>query len=247
MLWIVRTAVAGLALGLPFAPASASVIPQARDSDPRVSPSLSETVPFSGEIKLAFDAAVNKTRVRFSSSLASGNVLVRVFLGAPAVHTLIAEYEFGGRAPGYRPALVRVSLISDEYKQTSSPDFPLLGVDPILAVSLGDTVARYHLGIAQMVEEWLAPARTSSVSPPPRGDDAIRYYEQLLPREIHIERTATAFIPICDFLALVSARNVHGTVAGLDFDLNDGVVSGLRQFAAKMTPEAAAQDRTNCR
>jgi hypothetical protein len=247
MLWIVRTAVAGLALALPFAPAPASVIPQARDSDPRVRPLLSEAVPFSGEIELAFDTAVNKTRVRFSTSLASGNVLVRVFLGAPAVHTLIADYEFGGRAPVYRPALVRVSLISDEYKRASSQDFPLWGVDPILAVSLGDTVARYPLGIAQMVEEWLPPATTSSVSPPPRGDDAIRYYQQQLPREIHIERTATAWIPICDFLGLVSARNVHGTVAGLEFDLNDGVVSGLRQFAAKMTVAAAARDRINCR
>ncbi len=246
MLWIVRTAVAGLALGLPFAPASASVIPQARDIDPRVRPLVSETVPFSGEIELAFDTAVNKTRVRFSTSLASGNALVRVFLAAPPVHTLIADYEFGGRAPLYRPTLVRVSLLSDEYKQASSQDFRLRGVEPILVVSLGDTVARYPLGIAQMVEEWSAPATTSSVSRPPQGDEAFRYYQQQLPREIHIERTATAFIPICDFLALVSARNVHGTVAGLDFDLNDGVVSGLRQFAAKMNPDPAG-DRTNCR
>lgn len=244
MLWIVRTGVAGLTLALPFASASASVFPQA--SDARVSPPAAETGPFSGEIKLAFDTALNRTRVRFRTSLASGNVLVRVFLGAPPVHTLIADYEFGGRAPLYRPTLVRVSLLSDEYKQASSQDFPLRGVEPILVVSLGDTVARYPLGIAQMVEEWSAPVTASSVSRPPRGAESVRYYQQES-RQIHIERTATALIPICDFLALVSARNVHGTVAGLDFDLNDGVVSGLRQFVAKMNPDTADRDRVNCR
>lgn len=246
MLWIVRTGFAGLAVALPFASASASVVPQVKDSEKRVWPSVSEAGPFSGEIEYSFDTALNKTRARFKISLASRNILLRVFSGPPAVHTLVAVYEFRGRAPADHPDSVRLSLMSDEYKQAATQYFPLFGVEPILVMSIGDTVVRYPLGIAQRVEEWEIPNIPSSVSRPSRSDEPTRYFPQL-PREIHIERTATASIPICDFLALIYARDVHGTVAGLDFDLNDGVVSGLRAFAAQMSPNAAARDGINCR
>ena len=245
MIWIVRTAVAGLALALPFASASASVVPQAKDSEKRVWPSVSEAGPFSGEIEYSFDTALNKTRARFKTSLASGNILVRILSGPPTVHTLVAVYEFRGRVPADRPDSVRLSLMSDEYRQSATQYFPVLGVEPILVVSIGDTVIRYPLGIAQRVDEWEVPNIPSSVSPPSRGREPTRNLPHL-PREIHIERTATALIPICDFLALVYARNVRGTVAGLDFDLNDGVVSRLRAFAAQMNPNTAARDGIKC-
>jgi hypothetical protein len=246
MFWIARTGFAGLAVALPFASVSAFVVPQANDSEKRVWPSVSEAGPFSGEIEYSFDTALNKTRARFKASLASGNILVRVLLGPPAVHTLVAVYEFGGRAPAAHPDHVRLSLMSDEYKQASEQYSPLLGVEPTLVVSIGDTVVRYPLGIAQRVEEWEVPNIPPSVSPLSRGREPTENPPHL-PREIHIERTATALIPICDFLALVYTRNVRGTVAGLDFDLNDGVVSGLRAFAAQMNPSTAARDGINCR
>lgn len=245
MHWIIRTGLPGLAVALPFASASASVVPQAKDSEKRVWPSVSEAGSFSGEIEYSFDSALNKTRARFKTSLASGNILVRILSGPPAVHTLVAAYEFRGRAPANHPDYVRLSLMSDEYKQAAEQYFPLLGVEPTLVVSIGDTVVRYPLGIAQRVEEWEVPNIPSSVSPPPRGRELTRNLPHL-PREIHIERTATALIPICDFLALVYTRNVRGTVAGLDFDLNDGVVSGLRAFAAQMNPNTAARDGIKC-
>ncbi|GAC1418553.1 MAG: hypothetical protein NVSMB53_17530 [Gemmatimonadaceae bacterium] len=165
MFWIVRTGFAGLAVALPFASVSAFVVPQANDSEKRVWPSISEAGPLSGEIEYSFDTALNKTRARFKTSLASGNILVRVLSGPPTVHTLVAVYEFRGRAPAAHPDHVRLSLMSDEYKQASEQYFPLLGVEPTLVVSIGDTVVRYPLGISQRVEEWEVPNIPSSVSP----------------------------------------------------------------------------------
>ena len=253
MLWIVRTGFAGLAVALPFASAFASVVPQVKASEKRVWPSVSEDSPFSGEIEYSFDTALNKTSARFKTSLASRNILVRVLFGPPAVHTLVAVYEFRGRVPTDRPDSVRLSLMSDEYRQSAteyrqsathySPSF---GVEPILVVSIGDTVIRYPLRIAQRVDEWEAANIPSSGSHPSRGREPTINLPHL-PREIHIERTGTALIPICDFLALVYARNVRGTVAGLDFELNDGVVSGLRAFAAQTNLNTAARDGVNCR
>ncbi|MGH9418848.1 MAG: hypothetical protein ACRD3J_02645, partial [Thermoanaerobaculia bacterium] len=62
----------------------------------------------------------------------------------------------------------------------------------------------------------------------------------------HIERTALASIPICDFIALVGAREVRGTVAGLDFELGAQVLTGLRQFAAEMIPRLTATSGAAC-
>jgi hypothetical protein len=246
MFRITRTGLAGLALALPFASASASVVPQATNSEIRVSPSISDAGPFSGEIEYGFDTALNRTQARFKASLGSGNVLFRVFVAAPPVHTLIAAYEFRGRVPADYPDTVRLTLISDEYTQASD-HFLLRGATPILVASLGDTVISYPLGIAQRVEEWVVPNTPSVVTRSSGDNGSARYLPQQLPHVIHIERTATASIPICDFLALVNTRNVRGTVAGLEFDLNDGVVSGLRRFAAQMNHGAGVSGDINCR
>jgi hypothetical protein len=55
------------------------------------------------------------------------------------------------------------------------------------------------------------------------------------PIEAHIERTATARIPVCEFLRMITVPSVQGTVAGLDFELDGRAVSGLRQFAEKLS------------
>jgi hypothetical protein len=244
MLFIIRIGLSGLVLALSVRTASA--LPQGTGSERRVWPPVSESGAFSGEIEYTFDTALNKTRARFETSLASRNVLLRVLVGEPTVHTLIAVYDFRGRILPNHPDSVRVSLISDEVRQAALGYFPSLGAEPILLVSIGDTVVRYPLGIAQRAEELIAPDLASPISRSSRGDEPTRYFQRPT-HEVHIERTATAWIPICDFLALVYARNVHGTVAGLDFDLNESVISGLRQFAAEMNPSAAVRDGVSCR
>lgn len=231
MFSIMRTGIAGLAFAVPFA-SSASVVPQGSNSETRIWPSVSDGGRFTGETAYVFDTALNKTSARFRASLSRGNIFFRVLAGAPPVHTLIAVYEFAGRTPRRLPEAIRVSLMSNEFAESTSGYRPSAEPEPVLAITVGDRIARYPLGIAQRIEEWTSGA-ASQVPQLRRGADPHANSPQT-PTQLHIERTATAWIPICDFLILVSGRNVHGTVAGQEFDLNEDVVSGLRQFAARM-------------
>jgi len=197
----------------------------------------------SGEIAYTFDGDLNRTNARFKTSLESGNILSRIFSRSP-VHTLIAVYDFGGRTHLNPPDAVRLTLISGEFRQ-GVPDRFSPGAPPILVLVVGDRELRYPLGIAQRTEVWSAP---DGVQPAVRdrgtGDPNINV--NAIRSQVHVERTATAMIPICEFLALVNATNVHGTVAGEDFDLSKGVVSGLREFADEMAPGVSAQAVGNC-
>ncbi len=232
MFWNIRTGIAGLALAVPLT-LSASVVPQESNSETRIRPSVSDAARFTGEMDYVFDTALNKTSARFKTSLARGNAFFRVLAGPPPVHTLIADYEFAGRTPPHPPDAIRVSLMSSEFVQSPSEYRPSRGPEPVLVVTVGDRVGRYALGIAQKIEEIRVAEAVSQVAQLRRGTDP-RVNSPQSPSELHIERTATARIPICDFLALVHGGSVHGTVAGLEFDLNDDVVAGLRQFAAEM-------------
>ena len=210
----------------------------------------------SGEIEYAFDTSLNKTSARFKTALASGNFFSRLFSVSHDVHTLIAVYEFGGRARVDPPDAVRLSLISDEFRQAPVGDRPSLGSVPILVITIGDTVLRFPLGIAQRTELSSVPdvvshlARASwddraGINVNARNRESGDRHQPMT--QLHIERTATAWIPLCDFIALVNGKDVHGTVAGLDFDISEDVLSGLRQFAAEMTPSAAVRTSNGCR
>jgi hypothetical protein len=243
MVFTIRICLYGLVLGLSVRTASA--IPQANASERRVLSPASRSDAFSGAIEYSFDTALNRTSARLETTLGSRHALTRVLFGPPTVHTLIAAYDFRGRVLPNHPDSVRLTLMSDEFEQTSSDYVPHFRVVPILAVSVGDTVFRYPLAIAQMTEELPAPNLASHASVQTLRDAPIGYSQQFI-HEIHIARTATASIPICDFLTLLSARNVQGKAAGLDFDLDETVVSGLRAFAAKMNPDTV-RDGIHCR
>lgn len=228
-------------LALSVAPAQGS--PQATVDERRVATATGSN-PFSGEIDYAFDTALNKTSARFQTSLAPKSFFARVF-SARDVDSLIAVYEFGGRAHRDPPDAVRLSLVSNEFRRGSRDDISPPGVAPILTITYGDVIVHFPLGIAQRIEELPAPDVASHVVHASR-DAYPGVGVNALTSQVHIQRTATARIPICDFMALVNQKSVHGTVAGLRFDLNEGVISGLREFAAQMAPTAADQTRISC-
>jgi len=242
MVFTIRICLSGLVLALCVRTASA--IPQLGSSERRVLPQVSQPDAFSGAIEYSFDTALNRTSARLETPLGSRNVLTRVLFGPPTVHTLIAAYDFRGRVLPHHPDSVRLTLMSDEFEQESSDYVPHFRVVPILTVPVGDTVFRYPLAIAQMTEDL--PANLPSRVPLQTSRDAPIGYSQQIGHEIHIARTATASIPICDFLTFLSAGKVQGTAAGLDFDLDEPVVAGLRAFAAKMNP-AAVREEIHCR
>ena len=235
-----RIGSAGVMLALFVATAQGST--QSNASEQKVA--SAESNGSSGEIAYTFDSDLNRTNARFKTSLESGSILSRIFSRSP-VHTLIAVYDFGGRTHLNPPDAVRLTLISDEFRQ-GVPDRFSPGPLPILILIVADRELRYPLGIAQRTEVWSAPdgvqpaVRDHGTGDPHVNVNAIR-------SQAHVERTATAMIPICEFLALVNATNVHGTVAGVDFDLSKGILSGLRVFAAQMAPGVSAQVDLHCR
>jgi hypothetical protein len=233
-----RIGSAGLMLALFVATAQGST--QSNAGEQKVA--SAESNGSSGEFAYTFDSDLNRTNARFKASLESGSILSRIFSQSP-VHTLMAVYDFGGRTHLSPPDAVRLTLISDEFRQGVPDRSP--GPPPILILFVGDSELRYPLGIAQRTEVWSAPdgaepaVRDHVIANPSIFVNAIRSH-------VHVERTATAMIPICEFLALANATNVHGTVAGVDFELSKGVVSGLRTFAAEMAPGVSAQTVGNC-
>jgi hypothetical protein len=237
-----RIGIAALALSLPVRTARGSQ--QERINESRVLvPAVGESA-FAGEIEYAFDTALNKTRARFRAPLGSRSLLSRIFVGSP-VHTIVAAYEFGGRTAVDRPDSIRLSLMSDEYMDASPGYRPTLGAQPILLITFGDSVALFPLGIAQRTEVWSAPEPFPRVNnSSPGSDTRANSYRGVA--QVHIERTATAWLRTCELLALTSQKDVHGTVAGLDFELSEEVIAGLRQFAAGLAPSAVGRIGVSC-
>jgi hypothetical protein len=237
-----RIGIAALALSLPLSAARGSQ--QERINESRVLVPAAGQSAFAGEIEYAFDTALNKTRARFRAPLASRRLISRIFARSP-VHTLVASYEFVGRTSVDRPDSIRVSLMSDEYMEAPSAYRPTLGPQPILLIAIGDSVAQFPLGIAQRTEVWSAAEtffRVNNLSP--GASAGINTYRPT--SQMHIERTATTWIHACELLALISQKDVHGTVAGLDFELSEEVIAGLRQFAAGLASRDVPNTTTGC-
>ncbi len=199
----------------------------------------------SGEIEYAFDTALNKTQARLETSLASRNILSRMFSGSP-VHTLASIYEFGGHAATITPDSIRLSLSSAEYTQASPGYRPSPAAEPVLIITSEDSVVRFPLDIAQRTEVWSAPDFVSGTTRLPSGENLVTNSHESA-SQIYTRRTATVRLSTCDFLALINGKNVRGTVAGLDFDLSEEVISRLRQFATEMAPSAAPRGGFGCR
>lgn len=219
---------------------------QDKISESRVPVPASAERGFAGEIGYAFDTALNMTSARFKTSLASRSILSRIFRGSPPVHTLTAAYEFAGRGAGNAPDSIRISLMSDEF----SVSFPGNGLpplpEPVLTVILGDSVARLPLGISQKTQLWWPhDSLLRAVRSPEAGSFGMNFNAPA--PQMYIQRTATVRLSTCAFLALLSGKNVHGTVAGLDFELNEEVLAGLRVFAAEMGSSTAAPASVSCR
>jgi hypothetical protein len=233
-----------LMLALPVSSAVGSV--QDKLSESRVPVPTSAERGFAGEIGYAFDTALNITTARFKTSLAPRGIFSRIFRGSPTVHTLTADYEFAGRGAGNTPDSIRISLISDEFSESPSgnglPQMP----EPVLTITLGDSVARFPLGISQKTEVWWPHDTVLRAARSYQGVNAGVNVTTLAP-QMHITRNATARVSTCAFLSLLARKDVHGTAAGLDFDLNEDVIAGLREFAAGMAADTAALPGVSCR
>jgi hypothetical protein len=204
----------------------------------------SSTASLRGEIDYSFDSTLNKTRALYRTSLESGNLIKRLFT-SPEVHTLAVAYEFEGRTNPAAPDGVRVTLLSDLYYAGPLDDGRPTLRSPLLVIRIGETVLRYPVEIAQMTEGWSDTASERYQLIHVEG----RYPHANInptPNQLHVQRRATARIPICEFLILANGRDVRGTVAGLAFDVSDEVLGGLRRFAAEMAPLTSGPSQPGC-
>lgn len=189
---------------------------------------------FAGEIHTEFDTALNSTSVQFVVSLQQHGALRKIFLSTPAVHTLVASYRLAGISGWRVPDRVRVTLRSDEYTYAESDNYPMPPADAFLTIDVGDHRRAYPVVIAQR----------TNVSPKPdalnrnplfwRGTGSVQTSPIPL-FEIHVARSATALLALCEFLALTTGTEMRGNVAGLDFSLDRDVIAGLREFALQAT------------
>lgn len=200
---------------------------------------------FSGEIGYDFDTLRNVTRARFQASLDAHGILGRMFLAAPTVHTIIATYQFAGRSVTRVPDSIRISLRSDEYVEQPREEQNALpsAVRPLLELNMAHMHASYGIAFAQQ----MVSKSGDSISPERLHlPDRHMPVQMLQTRQVQITRTATSFLSICEFLALISEDEVKGTVAGLDFALSHRVIAGLREFASQMKPNEVGTAGVSC-
>lgn len=230
-----RIAAAGM---LALAVSSAGASTQDSLNEKRIASTAS--VSLAGEIDYTFDTALNTTHARYTSSLAPTNFFKRLFVNSP-VHTVIATYDFGGRVNTVIPDAVRLTLLSDEYKLAAGDDMLESRYLPTLIVHVDEIIRYYPLSVGQRTETWLEGERRTH-SPNAQNSNAADANSNQGRTGVHVARTATVSIPICEFLALVNGHEVRGTVVDLDFQFRDHVLRGLRRFAAEMTPLGATSN-----
>jgi hypothetical protein len=220
-----------LLLVLAVGSARASV--QEKISESRVSLPAPADRGFSGEIGYAFDTALNITTARFRTSLAPRSIFSRIFRDSPAIHTLTAAYETVGRAPLTAPDSIRISLISEESSPFYSDNALAAIPELVMTLEVGDSVARIPTSVSQKTRIWWPQDAAREEAPSPRGANARINLNAPTP-QVHIERTATVRVSTCAFLALLAAKDVRGTAAGLGFEIDEDAIAGLRHFAGEM-------------
>ena len=222
-----------LATGVSPKPAQASA--SENEVESQLPQSSTPTESFSGQIEYSFDSSLNMTHVRLSAPLDTRGVLGRIFFAPPVVDTLIASYEFAGRSISHVPDAIHLTLISDEYVDSVAAEESLLAApDHGLDLVVGARVRRYGITVAEGLRATTIPG----AGPRNLGDERNGRFVMQVPerRQVHISRSLTSLLSICEFLDLISQNEVKGRVAGLDVTISRGVLVGLRQLALEMRP-----------
>ena len=189
-----------------------------------------------GDITYEFDSVLNQTTATFVAPLGQRDLVHRLF-STPTVHTIIARYEIRGRIASHLPDTIGVVLESDEYVEPSLDSRFMIPTQRTLNVGVGTRVIEHSLSVAQRIQlETRARRMADNLV---FGPEHQRYAEPMPSQLAHVTRKATAGFSICEFLSLIDQREIHGTVAGLDFTVNPAVVAGLNRFASEMLPDDA--------
>jgi hypothetical protein len=200
---------------------------------------------FAGEITYEFDSVSNKTTATYVGPLGNRDFVHRVFLAGPTVHTITVTYQFAGRIAAHIPDTVRVMLESDEYIDPNSANTFVFGPQAVISIATSARAFQHSLSVSRRIE--------LESGPPPRAEmeESLNPHRQIvhLPQlELaHVRQRATSWFSSCEFLSMIAEREIHGSLAGVSFNLNHEVVNGLKTLAAEMLPDNAGQRSIDCR
>ena len=241
-----RRAYPVLALGFLFyADAAHSQVGSVDSTSPLHFP-IPEHRRFSGNAEYVYDSISNTTLARFEVSLRSYNIL-RDFLSSDSteIQTLTVKYSFTGRRLAAPPESVLVGFSRTETRPMGTDeDYPLRTNGSARAeITLNDTDrATYRVRTWKKTHQERDYIGNGDRGVVRAGGDPIiaqgstGYQSRRAVDYLQTEQWAEMWLPIRDFLSLVSARKIEGKVNNLNLRLRDRAFQGLREFASHMNP-----------
>jgi len=203
---------------------------------------------FSGNAEYVYDSSTNTTLARFQVSLSSYNILYDL-LGAdsPEIQRLVIEYSFAGHRLTAPPESVLVGFSRRETRPMQADDeYPLGGSGSARAeLTFNDTDrTTYRLRTRRKTEHHRIYVGNDERGVTRAGGDPIiregvvGLQNRRVLDVVETEEWAETWLPIREFLFLVTARKIEGKVNNIDLRLSDRAFHGLREFASHMDPLA---------
>jgi hypothetical protein len=201
---------------------------------------------FSGNADYVYDSISNTTFARFEVSPRSYNIL-RDFFSSDStdIQTLTVNYSFSGRRLTAPPDSVLVGFSRTETRPVSVVENYPAGANGSARaeITLNDTDrATYRVRTWKKTQQERDYIGTGERGVVRAGGDPIiteghtGYQSKRTLDYLLTERSAEMWMPIHDFLSLVSSRKIEGKINNLDLRLKDRAFQGLREFASHMNP-----------
>ena len=201
---------------------------------------------FSGNADYVYDSISNTTFARFEVSLRSYNIFRDFFSSdSTEIQTVTVNYSFSGRRLTAPPESVLVGFSRTETRPMGTiENYPLGSNGSARAeIMLNDTDrASYRVRTWKKTHQERDYIGTGERGVVRAGGDQIiaegstGYQNKRRVDYLQTEQWAEMWIPIRDFLSLVSARKIEGKINNLDLRLRDRAFEGLREFASHMNP-----------
>jgi hypothetical protein len=201
---------------------------------------------FSGNADYVYDSISNTTFARFEVSLRSYNILRDFFSSdSTEIQTLTVNYSFSGRKLRAAPESVLIGFSRTETRPLGFAENYPVGTNGSARaeITLNDTDrATYRVHTWKKTQQERDYIGTEQRGVVRSGGDPIiaegntGYQNMRRVDYLQTEQWAEMWIPIRDFLSLVSARKIEGKINNLDLRLKDRAFQGLREFASHMNP-----------
>ena len=168
-------------------------------------------------------------------------------LDSPEIQSVVVEYSFAGRRLTAPPESVLVGFSRREIRAAQADDgYPLRASGSARAeLTFNDTDrTTYRLRTRRKSEHQRVyignddRGITRAGGDPIIREGVVGLQNRRVLEMVETEEWAETWLPIREFLLLVSAHKIEGKVNNIDLRLTDRAFKGLREFAAHMDPLA---------